>query len=458
MSVRWGLPRVVIAAAWLFGALVLAPVAEAAPRGVPIGQYESVDGPVLGGGRTAWAVPLGGFGYRVFERVGGRNVVVRSARGNYERALTPALSASAEALAVQESVSIPESPGVGGRNYTEFITWSKLASQRSLMALAMPCRVQTVCATGVDVDGSRVFSPVGDPSDNSAAVRSLPSGAVQQRVGGVGSGLSVASGYAAWATSDQKAIVVWDLAGNRELYRLPVAGPVGDFVDVQADGKVAFIGADGRVAWASPAEPYAHPVPNSGRRFGGLVLQSDTLTWLRSYRDSQAIFTTPLGGKPRLLVSGVTGDFDTDGTRVAWGGRSCTGAVVFTERYATLMRRAVRQGPGCRLRLATQPRAAKNGSITLRPRCAGFSRGCTLDVLGVTAARSYSVGGLRLRAGQHVARIPRNASGETSVQVRLTKAARGVLVRRSLRIKVRASVAGDRGAAETRTASFVLRR
>jgi len=462
VSVMRGLPRVVIAAAWLLGVLVFAPAAGAAPRGVPVGQYQPVDGPVVTGSGIAWAAPLGGFGYRVVERVGGRDVVVRSARGNSSRKLTPALSGSAEALALQETVSVDDR-AFGGWLDTEFITWGKLTGQRGLVALAMPCRVQTVCATGVDVDGSRVFSPVGEPSDRSAAVRSLPSGAVQQRVSGVDSSLSVAGRYAAWTTRDpralsQRAFVVWDLAANRELYRLPFTAEVGGSVDVQADGKVAFIGADLRLAWASPAEPYAHPVPGAGRAHTGFVLRGDTLTWLRSYRGGWAISTARVGGKPRLLVSGVKGGFDTDGTRVAWGGRSCTGAVVFTERHASLIRRPVRQGPGCRLRLATRPRVAKNGSVTLRPSCAGFSPGCTLDVLGIMAARSSSVGGLRLRAGQRVARIPRNASAGTSVRVRLTKAARRVLARRPLRIKIRGSVIGDQGAAETRTATYLLRR
>ncbi|HEY7633652.1 MAG TPA: hypothetical protein VH817_23320 [Thermoleophilaceae bacterium] len=86
------------------------------------------------------------------------------------------------------------------------------------------------------------------------------------------------------ALLEDNQIVVWDLAAGRELYRLtPPSGQLIARCAIQADGTIALatsantIGGDPpfHLGWASPAEPFMHPLP--GTPVAGLRLSNNRI-------------------------------------------------------------------------------------------------------------------------------------------------------------------------------------
>lgn len=250
-------------------------------------------------------------------------------------------------------------------------------------------------------------------------------------------------------------VVVFDWRRGEEVYRLEdvTAEPRSvRSVDVQPDGKVAFAyevrGEDrtvGRLGWASPAEPFVHPLPVTGS-VSGVRFDSDVVVFDRTRSSADGGFETELGavalnGPERTLVRPVErGSFDFDGTTVTWAERGCEGPLVGSATLDELSAGPrLRVARDCPLKLARAVRFSRNRRLVVTISCAGFSYDCTHRRRVVRTARAYRVAGRRVPRGTRINVPNRGVNAERRVRLRLTKTGRLLLARRN-RTRLRLSL------------------
>lgn len=294
--------------------------------------------------------------------------------------------------------------------------------------------------------------------------------------------MRVAERYAAW--EDRGDIVVYDRATDSELYRVRGIWPSFDSprdLDVQADGKVAFLYSPDAnrselLAWASPAEPFAHRLPVDAQRSLELKLANDLVVFARSETLSSRrmprltarfgeLGVVPLnGGSERLLVSPIVGFsfFDFDGERVAWQARGCAGALLRSKPLGELVAdprlRPVRLTSRCPLRLRGQARTQSDQHVLRLPvDCAGYRGDCSVFGPSLRTLRPYHIGARRVPRGTRVngSTLEDAPGGDT----RLTLGSLGrKLVRRPGRVRFGVStIIGDSLVQETRSGQITVR-
>jgi len=243
--------------------------------------------------------------------------------------------------------------------------------------------------------------------------------------------MRVAGRYAAWEAAGD--IVVYDRATSSEAYRIPDVWP-GIYddksLDLQADGKIAFHFRKGlgrrfeaNVAWASPAEPFAHRLPVSDDGTYVVKMDNDRVVFVR---DAARLVSKPrhlitrtgelgmvgLTGGERVLARPVESSafgefFDFDGGRVAWQERTCQGAQLRVQTLDALIARPRLRSAvhprRCRFRLLRDARyLRRKHRLPFDVDCTGFREDCiTLDPV-LRTLRAYRVNGRRVPAGTRV--------------------------------------------------------
>jgi hypothetical protein len=165
---------------------------------------------------------------------------------------------------------------------------------------------------------------------------------------------------------------VYDHRNGAPVYSLQRAS---DPVDLQADGKLLYFSERG-LAWASPDEPYAHPLTRlappskypDGLYLEGMRFAGDRI--VLAWNDGRFVIKD-LAGATRVspAVAGRIGQFDFDGRRLVWAQRPC--AVISVSSWDI----ADRHFPGVPLRRCPLPsmsagtRPDRLGRITVRLRC-----------------------------------------------------------------------------------------
>lgn len=441
--------------------------AEGSVRSFKAGTYQPIAGPLWSGQSAVWATSRSSSysrerEFRILQRAG-TTEVIRSRRAPSGSLLELHLAASPASVLSQEATILPAPSQAGGDTIGSSGAYGRTNSSPAFRRLGPGCYGGlTSCPRNVDVDGSLALLPNPDGAPPfEAQLIDLNSGSLLRRLPDVGSNPSLAGSRAAWVSGNAaRPLIVYDSSAGRELYRIP--GPVGNLVDVQSDGTVAYITSDGSVAWASVAEPYAHLVAQAnGRPLVSLRLVGGTLIFARETRSGvgdKPIYGASLRGQPRQLVSGSTGPADFDGERVLWPERSCGGARIASESLAKLMRRLARRGSRCALRLRHRLRSARNGTVTVTPDCRGFQYRCLIGPLSVRSGATYRVGATRLKRGAQVATTSKTSPMGTRLRLRLSRTARRVLRQRSILVRLRATVRDDTGGGETRAARILVRR
>ena len=136
-------------------------------------------------------------------------------------------------------------------------------------------------------------------------------------------------------------LVVYDLAADRELYRIPAPQFPGRLTSlaIQRDGKTAFTfdpnprdtTVQDVVGWASPAEPRVHRAQLPARAVYRVRLAADRVAFTRDaaprgFSNYVTLGVWRLTGASRVLARDAAGyGFDFDGTRVAYLRRGCAG-------------------------------------------------------------------------------------------------------------------------------------
>lgn len=393
-----------------------------------------VFGPRLAGENVLWTVPRRDRGYvvkRGAPTANGAERVLTTVGGRFSRA-TLSWVASPELLLVEQTVATVDPPPEGGS--VKRLGIARVLPGGGLESLRPGSFRRTF--GNFDVDGSIAVFPANESSD-AAIVRDFSRDrSTALRIDGTAPGLRIAGRYIAW--NAEKAVVVFDYVAMSEIYR--VARPVrGGLVDLQPDGKVALAyqtaagpPSERGVGWASPSEPFLHPLPaSSAEGFAGVQLRNDVIVFERpsgnALKETRPgdLLTVPLnGGESKVLArsvenaTGLSTDllFDFDGSRVAWLDRTCGGARVRVALLSDLILRP-RRAPTrrCRLRFASRPQLTRQGDLRFRVSCVGFRRDC--KVLGATLhlARSYRVGRKWLRRGTRLSAKRRRIGGLSSV-------------------------------------------
>lgn len=264
--------------------------------------------------------------------------------------------------------------------------------------------------------------------------------------------VSIAGRYAAWAQGAD--IVVYDWRAGAEAYRIRgVVSPPNlvESVGVQEDGKVAFgyavtvaERASHRVGWASPAEPFVHPLALPDDAPYHVRLVGDGVAYLRRSNFEGArgeLGVAGLSGGAQTLVRPVesAGDqFDFDGTRLVWQTRTCDSPKVSVASLDELAARP-RLGrlPRCALVIRNRPRVTRSGHVVFRFDCTGLAVGCFYQALRVRTARRERLGGRRIRKGRSIAF--RFGPGATVARARLNRVGRRLARKRGpLRVLVKA--------------------
>jgi hypothetical protein len=233
-------------------------------------------------------------------------------------------------------------------------------------------------------------------------------------------------------------VAVIDRRTGAELYTAPISGIV-DF-DVQSDGKLAMLTRPARagsrpgckpssLTWYSPADPQAHPV--AGSFCSGEVRFARNRAVVRVRRSDHAVAlsavtltgqTTQIANLGPGLNLGV-GEFDSDGTRVAYGQRTCLGPRLF---LADLDSPGApdSEAPACALEASSD--AVRLGARRARVgiRC---PEGCRARLALEIPAGHY--GSRRFGRDQRIARglLTLPLQGERDVSLRLSARRRGQL-------------------------------
>lgn len=280
--------------------------------------------------------------------------------------------------------------------------------------------------------------------------------------------LRIAGNFVAYGTGD--GIRVHDRVRNAEVLR--VRTDQNDNFDIQPDGKLVFTEVyqpEGqvmfsdrveRVAWASPADPASHPIPeHPGNRVLRIAGDRIAVGSTSIYSRGLNVLVYDLAGKPLVQhdASESVADWEFDGARLTWKEQPCvSGQVVIWD-----MSGAPPKPPGGRCPLGRISRATRtlddNGEFRLPvtcPRAATLGCAASLELIGTPRGRSKPVAVLsgsayNLHHGESV-----------RLRIRLSKDARR-FVRRHREVTVRAPATGlQRSGTEpaaSGTTRFVLR-
>lgn len=455
------------------GSLLLTPATSAAEgETIAASRFFPVFGPRLAGEDVLWTVPRRDRGY-VMKRRGvesGRPQSIFTMPSRKNRRVSLVWEASPSEVLVQQALVDTAGDDPAGGLAIDLGT-ARLLPSGGLERLASGAFPNI---GNFDLDGSVGVFP-GQDSDE-VIVRDFGQPSSSTRIANPGLGLEVAGRYVAWVTPAE--VVVYDYAAMRETYRLPRPDG-GGLSDLQPDGKVAltFKANDGPppergLGWASPSEPFLHPLPvPPAPVWAGIELRDDVLVYERS-RGSLAqtvrgdLGFVPLGGgEARTLAQsvetavGTDALFDFDGRRVAWLDRTCARARVHVALLSDLVEKP-RGAPSrrCRLRLADRPRVTRQGDLRVRVSCAGFRRDCKVFGATVRLARTYRLGGKRLRRGTRLFVRKRRTGGLSSVgKFKLGRQTRRLL-RQPGSVRLRLTVrAGDPEATPKRRVTVTVR-
>ena len=268
----------------------------------------------------------------------------------------------------------------------------------------------------------------------------------------------IAGRFVAWVVDD---IVVYDRVADAEVYRVPRAGGLRA-LDLQEDGKVAFAvepdspSGEVVVGWASPEEPYLHPLALPRRRMYDVRIAGDRIAFQGGrpvpiqHVPRADVGIASLDGTFRVVASNTDAlryheSFDFDGERLVWLEFGC-------EQRRLVVRDADAAGtaPGgatkCRLRLLRRP-AVRRGVALLHIGCGAYKSPCGFR----TDLRLVGHGGGRASDTTY--------SDNNPVRARLTARARR-LFRRHGMLRVRATVRlfDDDARLQIRRATIRLRR
>lgn len=306
-----------------------------------VATVQQLAGPAFAGSGLAWATPAPGGGYTVtVMNAGGVRKQHVFAAGNSGDEIREALSASADQVAF--AVSVSRCADESACKYMQYeqvessVYAGPIGEPLALRGCAGPVEIEqsvdvegTVLAAFDSCSGGAKVRDLAAPSD--VPWRVYPS-AGQVRIAGhyVATSLHV-GGYDA----DHTTVAVYDLRSGDQVYRLdPPTGPVG--VDIQDDGTLVLErpvqGSGGgpsryELYSATPAQPTPHPVASIDNA-GKVRLVSGRI----AVRDGDTFRVFDLAGNQLAATpaSDAIGDFDFDGSRLAFGLQPCEVAAIAT--------------------------------------------------------------------------------------------------------------------------------
>jgi hypothetical protein len=322
--------------------LVCAGASRANGVAVPVPLSHSIAGPRLAGDSVVWVVATaaGGFELRTAGTDGAATTF--ATLPDVGDSMGIQLVASARRVAVAEYAIACDFDCRNSSRVVDNVLTGPLGGPLEQIAGcspgSMPCG--GACSAGIrfDVDVWEDTVAYADRCDR-LMVRdySAPAGTPDTVLPRVVS-VRTAGRFVAWPerdpiTSTPLRLVVYDRAAAAEAYR--VETPVRSFA-IQADGKIAFVRdpqtgeSTTDVAWASPAEPFAHVVETAADP-PEVRIAADRI----AVRDAhslrvQEIRLLTLSGATEASVTAPApiGDFDFDGRRLAWASRRCEDALV----------------------------------------------------------------------------------------------------------------------------------
>jgi hypothetical protein len=459
----------------------LLPVARAGVD-VPLSPdvFVPLGAPALAGDNLLWAQRRGS-GFELMQRTSSGTVrSVLSRQGTSGRRAYARLEASPSHFVLETSQSVP-STCVKCDPPLPLLTIEAGTLGGIVEPLGSTCEYDsTLYERPIDVDGDsfavhgpqcRHWTAGTFRGDGSPEFAPLPDRIVLPRVAGrFVAWLELETHSASQTTGD---VVVRDRDSNSEVYRLPRASI--DFLtslSLREDGTVALstVSSDkgARAAWASPAEPFLHPVGAPGDGYDEVRIAGDLIGYHRTrlglsgaagvapHSYVSEVGTLTLAGTDRIAGTGVATAFDVfgsrgarfdfDGRKVAWASAGCKHATVHVR---TVGDELVSSPQSCPLRLAAAPRL-RDGQVRFRLDCAGFGRRCRAGTVEMTTPSP---------GGHHVlVALLRHTSAGPFVTVPLTAAGARAFRRRANRvITISAGIGGPSGRSERRSARFRMR-
>lgn len=389
-----------------------------------VGRFMGVGGPRLAGGDVVWTEPdPANGGYRLVRGLadGSTQEFARLEGPGRRFDANPVVAASESQVFVRQLFT---SPQTREPEFFEFGGVPDGATVRVVGGALEPVGPAgyRIRSPGVDVSGEVAIFPAANALR--ATIRNFGSPSTPDRtVEGVEGPVSIAGRYAAWA--EARDVVVYDWQAGTEAYRVRgvVSESLSSFdiesVDIQADGKVAFVypvvvdeSVPSRVGWASLDEPFLHPVRLREGPSYFVRLAGDTIAFARGpgFPTARAeLGVVGLFGGERTLVSPVEQEFfgvlfDFDGARLTWQTRTCDGARVSVATVADLTARPqLAQLERCPLVVYGRPRVTRRGHVALRLDCTGFNASeCFHRGLRIRTARTERLGGRRVRKGTSI--------------------------------------------------------
>lgn len=438
------------------GRLAILAVSTAALLGTPAHASTAfhaafpAGGPALAAGIVNWAEPRRDGGVNIRRRDPHRDktqLVLANPGGGYQQYARFAGSNATLAAEIFSS-DIPRDPAEGGLNWAAQDLFDG-APTGPLTRLGTHCDLggspqlaRTLDASGprliyLDCDRNRVV--VTNTSTHQSA--DTPAGS---------SGLRIAGRYIAWigCCSGAGPVSVYDWRAGKLVYTIAApeaGGPWGD-LDLGPDGTLVVakppekehqIGA--RLAWAAPTSPHLHILPLARSTYF-VTLVGGKIAFERGTEDSGdvprgEVGLTDLAGHLRIVARGAYAaaferQFDFDGKRIAWYAYSCSGVrmhVQSIDSSQVITESLLR----CPLVLKRKPQVTKDGVVSLRFSCYGYSGGhfgyppaCSArDVVLTAKDAGHSVVVARGRKASHV---PLTSAGKTllkkrgSLSVRIT--------------------------------------
>jgi hypothetical protein len=416
-------------------------------------------GVVLNGSRVAWSqsLPGGGVEIRSASYSGGAPATVGVRPGVPEYVFGADLAASPTWLAA-DATAFDRYP-FGDRS---FVFHDVLAGRAggALTRRTHRCAFySTPLPAAVDVSRDRMIS--ARCSKPGATIANLRDGSTV-KLPASQRGLRVAGRYAAWVDGEREqfhdAVVVYDTARSAVSYTIPAtrARISVEDLDLADDGTVVVSYLGRHLAWASPAAPTPHAIPLPGStHFLFVKLEDGVVAFERGRRPTGAsvpraeVGVTDFAGNARIIARGAASvlsarRFDFDGRRVAWVSYSCRGARLHVQPVGS---EPVDESlTRCPLRLRKPPRVKRGRYVVLRFSCHGYAGpNCIARRVRLAArARGATVLVAKGGRGRHVA---------------LTGDGRQLLHdRRTLRVRVAATLTDDAGTRERRHGRALLRR
>lgn len=275
----------------------------AAPWSAPPSTFLAIPaGPVLAGKGVLWTERIGSTVSLVLWRPGRHAAVVDRFTANGFVSL--ASSGSRALIARLDEACGAAKPGEAQPCVaTEDALAGRPAGPFRSIGVTRSCTTQYPNLPAVDVDQTtgayaesrcaparvRVLDLAG-PSPRTLFVRSLPSCCAGARIAGR---------YLAWSRASS--IVIYDWKTQRVVRRFTTPTTVTD-LDVQADGKVAALLTDRRIAWFSPSEPRVHRLPDlAAGTARGIRIAGDRIAFVRG---------SPDGTERDLVVADLAGHVD----------------------------------------------------------------------------------------------------------------------------------------------------